>query len=77
MMERNGDMTIVCHPHTMVKGSYSIADNNDGRLCVNSWKKFMDKELTFRMGDKMLFLLYQENAGAYLFVSRFPDDVLQ
>ena len=75
-MDKEGGMTIVCYPHTMVQGSYTIS-NKDGRLCLNSWKNFMDKEPTLGVGVKMLFLMYQDYyKGAYLFVTHFPDDVL-
>jgi hypothetical protein len=33
---------LVCHPKTVVKGSYMISNNN-GRASVNGWKEFINK----------------------------------
>ena len=66
-----GDMTIVTPPWTKVKGSYLISAD-DGRVCVNGWKEFMEKEEFFKVGDNMLFLLHLGTGGPFLFVSEVP-----
>lgn len=75
-MHEYGDITIVCHPFTKVIGSYTVSAD-DGRLCVTGWKKFMEEEHFMQMGDKMLFLLFVANAGAFLFVSYIPEVAVQ
>jgi hypothetical protein len=74
MINESGDLTIMCAPRIKVNGSYTIS-KDDGRLCVCSWKKFMDKQPTFRMGDKILFLLLCTRYEVKLFVTHFPDVV--
>jgi len=70
-LEEYGCVTIVRHPHTAVKGTYSIS-TSDGRLSVGGWKEFMKKENVFQLGDKVLLLLYSGNQGLFLFVTDVP-----
>ena len=56
-MSSYGDIKLVCHPETVVKGSYMISED-DKRVSVNGWKEFMNKNPNLEIGDKMLFLLY-------------------
>ena len=71
-MEINGTITIVCHPNTEVRSTYSISVL-DGRMCISGWKEFMAKERHLKKGDKMLFLLYQGTEGMYLFATHVPE----
>lgn len=71
-MEKNGTITIVCHPRTEVTSTYSISEL-DGRMCVSGWKEFMAKENHLKMGHKMLFLLYLGTEGLYLFATHVPE----
>ena len=61
-----GNITIVCHPYSKVRTTYDIS-SEDGRILVNGWKEFMEKEDTLKIGDTMLFMLYRGNAGVFLF----------
>lgn len=61
-----GNITVVCHPDSKVRTTYAISPD-DGRILVNGWKDFMEKEDTLRIGDTMLFMLYRGNAGVFLF----------
>ena len=70
-MSSSGDITLVCHPNTMVKSLYTIL-HDDGRLCVNGWKEFISKIPTLKIEDKVLFLLYIGNLGTFHFVSYVP-----
>lgn len=70
-MSSSGDITLVCHPNTVVKSSYTIS-YDDGRLCVNGWKEFISKIPSLKIEDKVLFLLYIGNSGTFLFVSYVP-----
>ena len=67
-MYDSGNITIVCHPYSKVRSTYTISPD-DGRILVNGWKEFMEKEDTLRIGDTMLFMLYHGNKGAFLFAS--------
>jgi hypothetical protein len=61
----------VSPPFTKVRSSYNHFSSY-GRLYVNGWKEFIDKEDGRQMGDKML-LLYLVIAGPFLFVSHLPN----
>ena len=71
-MEEYGAITIVCHPHSTVSSTYTIA-----RVCVNKWNEFMKKEKILLLGRKVLMLLYLGDHGIYLFVSHVPDVPLE
>lgn len=76
-MEEYGDITIVRHPDTKVKTSYTISEDDHGRVTINGWKEFMDKEPNLGIGHKMLFILYLGfESGAFLFVFHIPDVAL-
>ena len=67
-MQEYGNITIVCHPYSKVRTTYAISPD-DGRILVNGWKDFMEKENTLRIGDTVLFMLYHGNKGLFLFAS--------
>jgi hypothetical protein len=77
-MGASGGITIVRHPDTKMKTSYSTSkSNSDNRVTINGWKAFMQKENTLKIGDKMLFMLYVGiTSEPYLFVSHIPDVAL-
>jgi hypothetical protein len=66
-----GDITLVCHPNTVVKGSYTISDD-DGRASVNGWREFINKNPGLKIKDKPLFFLNRGKSGAFLFVAYVP-----
>lgn len=70
-LEEFGFITIVRHPNTVVKATYSIS-TSDGRLSVGGWKEFMKKENVLQLGDKVLLLLYSGNQGLFMFVTDVP-----
>ena len=70
-MPSSGDITLVFHPHTVVKGSYMISDY-DGRVSVNGWNKLINKKMNLKIEDNMLLFLYLGNSGGFLFVYKVP-----
>lgn len=73
-MDEEGAITLVCHPNTRLSSTYTISnDNQDKRVCVNKWDKFMKMEPTLKMGHKVLMILHLGDHGIYLFVSYVPD----
>ncbi|KAM0848630.1 hypothetical protein ACQ4PT_054253 [Festuca glaucescens] len=73
-MDEEGAITLVCHPNMRLSSTYTIShDNQDKRVCVNKWDKFMKMEPTLKMGHKVLMILHLGDHGIYLFVSYMPD----
>ena len=65
-MHDSGNITIVCHPYRKIQTTYAIS-LDDGRLLVNGWKEFMEKEDNLRIGHTTLFMLYHGKKGLFLF----------
>ena len=73
-MALSGDITLVRDPTTRLSSTYSTSpDENDGRVCINRWDKFMAHEAKLEIGHKLLMMLYLGDHGTYLFVSHIPD----
>ena len=74
-MQNCGDITLVYHPSTVVKGTYR--NSKDKRISVNGWKEFMNKNQNLAIGDKLLFRLYLGCVGAFIFVSFIPNMAIE
>jgi hypothetical protein len=47
-MSLSGDITLVCHPNTVVKGSYAIS-NHDGHARMNGWRELINKNPSLKI----------------------------
>ncbi len=73
-MALSGGITLIGNFGTRMTSTYSTSpDENDGRVCINIWDKFMAKEAKLEIGHKLLMMLYLGDHGTYLFVSHIPD----
>jgi hypothetical protein len=73
-MALSGGITLIGNFGTRMTSTYNTSpDENDGRVCINRWDKFMAHEAKFEIGHKMLMMLYLGDHGTYLFVFHIPD----
>ena len=71
LMPHRGPITLAVGNNKKVMSRYSIS-RADGRIHINSWAQVMEVLPSFKIGDNVMFMLYEGTKGLFLFIDAMP-----
>ena len=71
LMPRRGPITLAVGNNKKVMSRYSIS-RADGRIHINSWAQVMEVLPSLKIGDNVMFMLYESTKGLFLFMDTMP-----